>query len=341
MNYRELLQRQPVLPAPMCGISDFPFRDVCRQMGAEFTWTQMVSSEALIRGDEKTLEILDISEATPEPALGMQLFGAEPEKLAESCRILEQRGAAVLDLNMGCPAKKITCSKSGSALLRDLPLVREIFRAMRAATTVPLTVKMRWDWADDEEGSALEAAKIAEGEGLEAVCLHARTREQGYSGEANWELIGKLKQAIGIPVIGNGDVRSGADALEMMRQSGCDAVMIGRGAIGDPWLIGEALEAVRTGTARSERRVPTWDERRGMMLHHARKMAERKGEERGVVQFRKHAAQYLRGVPGGKKLRERLMHVKRLDELEVVLAADALEALVWDVFEEETRKNAH
>lgn len=329
MDYRALLTRQPVQPAPMCGISDFPFRDVCRQMGAEFTWTQMVSSEALVRGDQKTLEILDIDAATPEPALGMQLFGAEPARLAESCRILEERGAAVIDLNMGCPAKKITCSRSGSALLKDLPLVREIFRAMRAATRVPLTVKMRWDWDDDEgeSGSALEAARIAEGEGLEAVCLHARTREQGYSGEANWDLIGKLKAAVKIPVIGNGDVRSGADALEMLRQSGCDAVMIGRGAIGDPWVIGEALEAVRTGTARSERRIPGWDERRGMMLHHARKMAERKGEERGVVQFRKHAAQYLRGVQGGKKLRERLMHVRTLAELEHELSADAMTRL--------------
>ena len=244
-TFREMLRRQPVLAAPMCGISDYAYRAICRRMGAELTYTQMVSAVGLSRNDAKTVKILDLEPG--EPMVAMQVFGGEPEGMAEAGRMLQDLGAVVVDINMGCPARKITTGLAGSALLRDLARVGRIFRAMRAAVSVPLTVKMRWDW-DEDRGAALEAARMAEAEGLDGICLHARTREQGYSGQADWDLIGRVREAAGsLPVIGNGDIRQPSDALAMMRASGCDAVMIGRGVIGDPWLLAECLDAVRRG----------------------------------------------------------------------------------------------
>jgi len=316
MDLRELFQRQGVLPAPMCGISDYPFRELCRRMGAELTTTQMVSAEGIVRGDTHSLSILDLNEdrgEPPEPALMIQLFGGDPEAMGEAARRLEAAGAAVIDFNMGCPAHKITSSQSGSALLKDLPRVGLIFRSLRRATTLPLTVKMRWDWGEGE-GAALEVARMAESEGFEAVCLHARTRAQGYSGQAQWGQIGRLCTAVKIPVIGNGDIRTPADALAMRAASGCAAVMIGRALIGDPWLLGETLAALRTGAAEPARRAPAWPERRRMMIEHARMMFERRGP-RGLVLFRKHAAAYLRALPGAKHARERLMHVSSFEQL--------------------------
>ncbi|HOE96923.1 MAG TPA: tRNA-dihydrouridine synthase [Candidatus Sumerlaeota bacterium] len=335
-DFRSLLARQPALPAPMCGISDFPWRELCRRMGARVTYTQMVSAEALWRGDAKTLEILDL--APGETHVAMQLFGGEPEALAHACRVLQDHGALLIDLNMGCPARKITCSHAGSALLNDLPRVARIFRAMRQATRVPLTAKMRWDWADgltpadalndkQRAGAALAVARLAEAEGLDGVCLHARTREQGYSGVANWELIARLKEAVAIPVVGNGDIREPADALQMRAHSGCDGVMIGRALIGDPWLLGDILAALEAGHA-APRRAPDWPTRRALMLEHAALMFERRGP-RGLIQFRKHAAAYLRGLRGAKLLRTELMQAATLEELSALLdrelepAADA------------------
>ena len=320
MMYRELLHSQPVLAAPMCGISDYPFRELCRRMGAGFTFTQMVSAVGIRHGDKRTLEILDVARGGEEPLLGMQLFGGDPDALAYGAQWLQEHGADVVDLNMGCPARKVVGGNSGSALLKNLPLVAEIFRKMRRAVSVPLTVKMRWDWDEETgQGAALEAARMAQAEGLDAVCLHARTRQQGYSGSANWELIARMKEAVDIPVIGNGDIRSPADALEMMRRSGCEAVMIGRGVIGDPWLLGECLQAVKTGQAVAMRTAPGWEERRRVMLLHAGLMFERRGTQ-GIIMFRKHAAMYLRALPGAKRMREQLVRVSTLEQLEEILA---------------------
>lgn len=320
---KTILDRQPVLPAPMCGISDHAQRTLCRDMGAEMTFTQMVSSEGMIRGsEEKSIEVLDLHGS--EPMLAIQVFGSDPVKLAEAGRRLQGRGAEVIDLNMGCPARKVTSSNSGSALLRDLRLAREIFTAMRRAIDTILTVKMRWDFGDEGDGASLEAARMAEAEGFEAIALHARTRQQGYSGEANWDLIARMKEAVAIPVIGNGDIREPADALEMMRHSGCDGVMIGRALIGDPWLLRDCLEACRTGEAPAGRRAPDWPQRRALMLRHAQLMWEDKGE-RGVIEFRKHASAYLRGLPGAKKLRGELVRMSHIDDVAAVLRENPLE----------------
>lgn len=319
-RWRAMLRENPVLPSPMCGISDFPFRSMCREFGAGLVYTQMVSCEGIVRSDAKTLDILDLpSDRSKEPVLGMQLFGCNPEHLAESARRLESMGAAVVDLNMGCPARKVTASEGGSALLRRPDLVREIFRAMRAALTVPFTAKMRWDW-DEGEGAAIGIARIAEEEGVDGLCLHARTREEGYSdGSADWNRIHQLKEAVSIPVVGNGDVRTAAGALAMMRETGCDGVMIGRGVIGSPWVMRDALRAVGEGKAESEDAPMDWETRREIMLRHARLMAESKGEERGLKLFRKHAVAYLKGVQGVKAMRQRMMGVSDLDSLVGVL----------------------
>jgi nifR3 family TIM-barrel protein len=222
---------------------------------------------------------------------------------------------------MGCPVRKVTVGNAGAALLRDLPRVRQIFKAMRRnITRVPFTVKMRWDW-DDAKGTALDVALMAQDEGLDAVALHARTREQGYSGKASWEMIAMLKEKVSIPVIGNGDVRTPADAVRMKRETGCDAVMIGRGLIGDPWLMRDCLRAFDSDLAPGERPQPAWEDRREVMLFHARCMVERRGPQ-GLKLFRKHAVAYLRGVRGGKRVRNLLMSVESLEELAELLATE-------------------
>jgi nifR3 family TIM-barrel protein len=251
--------------------------------------------------------------------------------MARAAEIVQALGAAVIDVNMGCPARKIVSSRSGAALLRDPDRARRVLRAMRRVARVPLTVKARWDWDDGQagRGSALEILRAAEEEGVDGFCLHARTREQGYAGTANWERIAEARRAAPeMPLVGNGDVRAPADALEMLRRSGCDAVMIGRAVIGDPWLLGAALRAIRgdrldsAPCARSDSAsyAPSWPERRATMLRHARMMADRRGE-RAVVAFRKHAAAYLRGLPGAKRLRAEIMRVQTLEGLARALDA--------------------
>lgn len=332
-QYLALLDRQPVVPGPMCGISDRAFRQLCREQGGEFAYTQMASAEGLARDHRKTVEVLDLR--GEEPWTGMQVFGCDPERLAEGARRLQDLGAAVVDLNMGCPARKVTGGEAGagSALLRKPQLVREILGRMRRAVTVPLTAKMRWDWDEGEGRAALEIARIAEGEGLDGLCLHARTRQEGYSGKADWSRVAELKAATSLPVIGNGDVRSAGDAVAMMSQTGCEAVMIGRGVIGDPWLLGRALRSVlrwraagRPGKADADfspepDAPPSWAERRETMLRHARLMTETKGR-RGLIEFRKHAAAYLRGVRGVKRMRRELMSASAIEDLEALLSRE-------------------
>lgn len=319
MNYLDLLQRQRVFNAPMCGITDHPFRELCRRMGAEVTYNQMASSEGMIRSDRQTINLLDLDPG--EPRTVIQLFGGEPQALADSARKLQDLGAAVVDLNMGCPVRKVVAGQAGSALLKDLPRVERIFKLMRAAVTVPFTVKMRWDWdhAPGTVGSAaLMAARMAEAEGLDSICLHARTRAQGYAGSAQWDQIATLKAAVKIPVIGNGDIREPVDALEMMRQTGCDAVMIGRALIGDPWLMRETIDAIARGSAARGRKAPGWEERRRMMLLHAELLVARRGPK-GLTMFRKHAVAYLRGLRGVRQMRNKIMHAATMAQLEEIL----------------------
>jgi nifR3 family TIM-barrel protein len=322
MSFADLLQRQRVFNAPMCGISDYPFRSICRAMGAGVTFTEMVAAEAVVRGDKGRMRRLDYEPGEPGPA--MQLYGSDPGLLGEAAARLEGMGAALVDLNMGCPVRNVVSSRAGAALLRDLPRVAQIFRSMRAAVTIPLTAKMRWDWGDaaggESPGSALEVARIAQEEGVEAVCLHPRTRAQGYTGLACWEQIAKLKGAVRIPVIGNGDIRAPADALAMTRATGCDAVMIGRALIGDPWLLRDTIEALARGEAAAGERNILWEARCAKIVEHARLIEARQGA-RAFSLYRKHAIGYLRGVPGVRAIRDRLMLAGSIGEIEAILAA--------------------
>jgi nifR3 family TIM-barrel protein len=334
----------------MCNITDRPFREILRRMGADLVYTQMISAEGLIRGDKGTWSLLDIEGEAPPVAV--QLLGSEPERLAMAAKILEERGAALVDLNMGCPARKVTGNECGSALMRHPQRVAAIVRAMRAAVNIPVTVKMRAGW-DDGQFLALELARICEAEGADAVALHARTRQQGYRGQADWRLIAALKNAVRIPVIGNGDITSPADAVRMIRETGCDAVMIGRGLIGNPWLLraceramldfcqgrirsedevpGDEMVECDEGETRALVRVPRYlldvslDQRFELVLEHTRMMIEAKGERRGILEMRKHTVQYLRGLHGARTFRERLMHIDTWTDLEQALR----EYLTW------------
>ena len=338
--------RSRVIPAPMCNISDHAFRALTRRMGADLVTTQMVSAEGLIRGNTATERLLDLQ--PDDPPVSVQLVGANPASLARAAAVIEEQGATIVDLNMGCPARNVTGNDCGSALMKDPSLVAEIVRAMRRAVTVPFTVKMRAGW-NTTGANALELAGICEGEGVDAIALHARTREQGYRGEADWSLIGKLKEAVRIPVIGNGDITSPADAICMMRETACDAVMIGRGIVGNPWLVRACEGAVRDymeGRIRHESEVPGdemvmqdegegmapirvpyymkdvgIDERLELVLEHTRLTIECKGEKRGVMEMRKHSRMYVKGIRGCKHLRDRMMKVETYDGLEELLAA--------------------
>jgi nifR3 family TIM-barrel protein len=229
MSHAERIRRYfsacPLLPAPMCSYTDRPFRDLLRLLGAHLIYTEMYCSEAIVRGDPKTWSLMDYrGESGP---VAVQIFGSRPDLMAESARIAERWGAHVVDLNLGCPAKKIVRGGCGSALAEDPKSALAIVRAMRRVLRVPFTIKMRWQ----PDGKSLELARACEGEGVDAVALHARTRAQGYSGVANWDWIARLKDTVNIPVVGNGDVRSVADARRMLARTGCDAVMVGRGMV--------------------------------------------------------------------------------------------------------------
>ncbi len=305
----------PVVPAPLCGISDRAWRILAREQGCTLTCTQMVSCEAVVYDDPKTWGLLDIEGEAAEGLVAVQLLGHRPETLAEAARRLEAKGAALVDLNMGCPARKVVNSSGGSALLRQPEQVRAILRAMRAAIRIPLTVKIRAGWSESGR-EAFEIARIAEGEGVDAVILHARTREQAYKGRADWSLIAALREQLRVPVIGNGDVFCADDAERMRRETNCAAVMIGRGAMGNPWLLGACVARLR---GEPDPPAPLLAERIAMMRRHARLMAARRGEGRGVIEFRKHAVAYLRGLRGSHVVKCALMKTHTLAELETCL----------------------
>lgn len=334
-----------VIPAPMCNISDRAYRGLTRRMGADLVTTQMVAAEGLIRDDPKTWRILDLDRN--ERPVCVQLLGRNAQSLARAAQIVEEAGASIVDLNMGCPARHVTGNDCGSALMREPKLVADIVSSISKAISVPFTVKMRAGW-DGKDISAITLAKICEDNGAKAVALHARTREQGYKGKADWSLIAAMKEALTIPVIGNGDVMSPADAVRMFRETGCDAVMLGRGIIGNPWLLRACQDAVTklfNGEVTHEDQVPGdelvqvedngeyvaikvpyymkevgIDERLDLILDHTRLTVEIKGETRGVREMRKHSQQYVKGIPGCKTLREKLMKVETVEQIETLLA---------------------
>lgn len=283
--------------APMAGVTDMAFRILCKRQGCGLTYTEMVSAKGLHYKSDNTAVLLEIAEE--ERPAAVQVFGSDPDIVAEAARQAEAGGAAIIDINMGCPTPKIVKNGDGSALMRKPELVREIVRCTVKAVKVPVTVKTRKGW-DEESVNAVEIAGIAAEEGAAAVAVHGRTREQFYSGTADWGIIKQVKSAVGIPVIGNGDIVKPEDAKRMLEETGCDAVMIGRGAQGNPWIFRRTVEYLKTGQLLPE---PTFEQRVEAVIEHMSMVTELKGEGIGVKEMRKHAAWYLKGMPGSTKVK--------------------------------------
>lgn len=306
------LPNQVVL-APMAGVCDLPFRLLCREQGAGLVCMEMVSAKAIYYHNKNT-ELLMQTDPGEHP-VSLQLFGSDPKIMSEMAKQIEERPFDILDVNMGCPVPKVVNNGEGSALMKNPALVREIVTAMAQAVKKPLTVKIRMGF-DGEHINAVEIAKIIEDSGAAAVAVHGRTRQQYYSGEADWEIIRKVKEAVSIPVIGNGDVDSPQKAKRMLEETGCDGVMVGRAARGNPWLLGRIARYLEDGELLEN---PSPEEVKTMILRHARMQLEYKGEYTGMREMRKHVAWYTAGYPRSSKLRQAVNGLESLNQLEELL----------------------
>ena len=303
----------PVALGPMAGVTDLPFRRLCREMGCGLLYTEMVSAKALSYHNKNTEPILETEDG--EHPLAVQLFGSEPELLADMAKKLEEGPYDIIDLNMGCPVPKVVNNHEGSALMKDPILAGKVIEAMAKAVKKPVTVKIRRGF-DEEHVNAVEIAKIAEQAGASAISVHGRTREQYYSGKADWEIIRRVKEAVSIPVIGNGDVDCPEKAKAMLEETGCDGIMIGRGAQGNPWIFSRILHYMKTGETLP---APSKEQVCEMILRHARMLLDYKGEYTGIREMRKHVAWYTAGFPHSAKLRSRVNEVQSMEELERIL----------------------
>lgn len=297
----DFFSERRLLLAPMAGVSDEAFRTLCREQGADLTYTEMVSAKGLSYANEKTRHLLHLAEG--EDQVAVQLFGHEPDVMADQARWVEQEMGetlAYLDINMGCPARKIVSKGDGSALMKTPDLAAAIVRAVSAAVEHPVTVKFRRGWAEGDE-TCVEFARRMEDAGAAAVAVHGRYALQLYRGRADWDAIARVKAAVSIPVVGNGDVKCGADAVALVERTGCDAVMIARAAEGNPWVFAQCKAAL---AGEPEPAKPSVEERIAMARRHARLLAEREG--RNIVRMRKHAMWYMTGLPGAAAARAKL-----------------------------------
>ena len=304
----------PLALAPMAGITDLPFRLICRRLGCGMTVSEMVSAKGLLYKNVKTTEMLRIDDG--ERPTAIQLFGSVPEELAEAARMVEASGADMIDFNMGCPVPKIVNNGEGSALMKNPKLAHDILAAMVKAVKIPVTVKFRAGW-DDAHRNAVEIAKAVEAAGVSAVAVHGRTRQQFYEGKADWKIIAEVKQAVSVPVFGNGDIFTVEDGLRMLKETGVDGLMIGRGADGNPWLFRE-LAAVLRGEERPA--APTLTERLAQASEHLDMLIDYKGEHISVKEMRRHISAYLKGLPHAAEFRGRFHKVDTREQFRELLA---------------------
>ena len=303
----------PYILAPMAGVTDLPFRLLCKEQGAGLLCMEMVSAKAIQYNNKNTKALLEIH--PEELPVSLQLFGSDPDVISEIAKRIEELPFSILDINMGCPVPKIVKNGEGSALMKNPKLVYEIVRKTARAIQKPVTVKIRKGF-DDTCINAVEIAKIIEDAGGKAVAVHGRTREQYYSGKADWDIIRQVKEAVSIPVIGNGDVVSGESAIAIQKETGCDGVMIGRGAQGNPWIFSELLEYELTGKMPLR---PSVEAIKKMMIRHAQLQMQYKGEYLGIREMRKHVSWYTSGLPNSAKLRDEINRVESYEELEQLL----------------------
>ena len=304
-----------IVVAPMAGISNMTFRRICKSMGASLVVAEMVSDKAITYGNEKTFELLRMND--DERPISQQIFGSDVKSFVEAAKIVEEKMKPdIIDINMGCPVPKVAVkNQAGSALLKNPEKVGEIIKAVVGAVNVPVTVKIRSGW-DQSSINAVEIAKIAEANGVSAITVHARTRAQGYSGKADWNIIKEVVNAVNIPVIGNGDVVSCYDAKKMLDETGCNAVMIGRGLLGNPWLIKECVEYLESGKLPE---VIDYNEKIDMMEYHLNKLCEDKTEKQAVLEIRNHLLNYLKGLPENKEVKNQVCRCKsRLEIIKIL-----------------------
>ena len=302
----------PVALAPMAGITDMPFRVICKELGCGLVVSEMVSAKGLLYKNVKTFDMLRI--APEERPAAIQLFGSVPQELARAAKIVEADGADIVDFNMGCPVPKIVNNGEGSALMKNPQLAYEILARMADAVKIPVTVKIRAGW-DADHINAPEIAQLAEKAGVAAIAVHGRTREQFYNGRADWGVIKAVKDAVKIPVFGNGDILSADDGLCMFKETGCDGLMIGRGADGNPWIFKEIISALNGDAQRFE---PSLDERMNMIVHHLKMLIAFKGEVIAVKEMRRHAGAYLKGMPMAAEYRRRINALNTFDEFKLL-----------------------
>ncbi len=298
---------------PMAGVTDLPFRLLCKEKGVDLVYTEMVSAKGIRYNNKNTKDLLAISE--DERPVAIQLFGSEPDIMADAAKRIEHMDYDILDINMGCPVPKVVNNGEGSALMNNPSLVAEIVNKVSKATNKPVTVKIRKGFTKDNI-NAVEIARIAEQSGAKAVAIHARTREQFYSGEADWDIIRQVKDAVGVPVIGSGDVISPMDASDMLKQTGCDGIMIARGARGNPWIFEQVKAYLDHGIIKNK---PGFGEVLEMILRHAELAIRHKSEYTATREMRKHVAWYTSGFPGSAKFRNEINEIESINDLESIL----------------------
>lgn len=301
--------KNKVFLSPMAGVTDLPFRLICKEQNCGLLYTEMINAKALCYDDENTKKMLNIEEE--EHPVAVQIFGSDPEFMGKAAEIMNQYPNEILDINMGCPAPKVVKNGDGSALMRNPKLAEKVLTAVVKNSKKPVTLKIRKGW-DDSSVNAVEIAKIAEACGISALAIHGRTREQYYSGKADWDIIGDIKNNINIPVIGNGDVFEIQDAINMLDKTNCDAIMIGRGAQGNPWIFKRINHYMETGEILPE---PTIDEKMNVALKHLKLAVEEHGEYVAVREMRKHLGWYLKGLKNSARVRDEINKIENYEEV--------------------------